>query len=156
MTSITSMPYTSRRSIRKLRSPWGSRPMPRAWSAVNVLSWLADTSISVWNMRLFCSMKNLQGKVSKSHHTGPPKRHCVCQTGSRAPELHLTLFRMAFKPLQLETPTLLGSAVLLPHSLYRWPRINRDKAVTWNWQQCSHLWVDFPQKKPPYQLKCPL
>lgn len=60
MTSVTSMPYTSRRSTRKERSPWGSSPMALTWSAVRVGSVLPTTSERVWKMRLFSSMKNLR------------------------------------------------------------------------------------------------
>lgn len=59
MTSVTSMPYTSSRSTRKERSPWGSSPMALTWSAVRVGSMLPATSDRVWKMRLFSSMKNL-------------------------------------------------------------------------------------------------
>lgn len=60
MTSVTSTPYTSSRSTRKERSPWGSSPMALTWSAVRVGSTLPATSDSVWKMRLFSSMKNLR------------------------------------------------------------------------------------------------
>lgn len=60
MTSVTSKPYTSSRSTRKERSPWGSSPMALTWSAVRVGSMLIATSERVWKMRLLSSMKNLK------------------------------------------------------------------------------------------------
>ena len=59
MTSVMSNPYTSSRSIRKERSPWGSSPMALTCSVVRVGSMLPATSDRVWKMRLFSSMKNL-------------------------------------------------------------------------------------------------
>lgn len=71
MTSVTSMPYTSSRSTRKERSPWGSSPMALTWSAVRVGSMLPATSDRVWKMRLFSSMKNLgQGHGQHCHNNG--------------------------------------------------------------------------------------
>lgn len=68
MTSVTSMPYTSSRSTRKVRSPCGSRPMALTWSAVRVGSTLPATSDRVWKMRLFSSMKNLRQKHDFHSH----------------------------------------------------------------------------------------
>lgn len=76
MTSVTSRPYTSSRSTRKERSPWGSSPMALTWSAVRVGSMLPATSDRVWKMRLFSSMKNLgQGHGQRCHNNGWECRH---------------------------------------------------------------------------------
>lgn len=76
ITSVTSMPYTSSRSTRKERSPWGSSPMALTWSAVRVGSVLPATSDRVWKMRLFSSMKNLGIMITKYMTTTTEKSYC--------------------------------------------------------------------------------